>query len=48
MRRLYQLLCDSEQQREELKIAMMIIKNYSREKTNAKAIIKLASKIKEL
>lgn len=43
--KLYQLLCENEQEREDLKIAIMKIKNYSRKKTNAKALIELASKL---
>jgi len=46
--KLYQLLCENEQEREDLKIAVMEIKNYSKEKTNAKALIEIAEKIKNM
>lgn len=44
----YQIKCENEQEREELKIAVMVIKNHTKAKTNAKAIIKLAEKIKKI
>ena len=43
--KLYQLLCENEQEREDLKIAIMKIKNYSRKKTNAKALIELSKEL---